>query len=85
MGTIRTELTASTKCGRLDFGNCWDAGVVRVYLEGGLIGEAGPNTPSKVISFQIPQNYLLELRDEGANSVIKFNHFDMVECAKGKV
>ena len=80
VGSISTELTASTKCGRLDFGNCWNAGVVKVYLEGELIGEAGPNTPSIVISFQLPQDSLLELKDEGENSKIKFNGFEMVEC-----
>ena len=77
-------LNKSTLCGRLDFGNCWDTGVVRVYLEGVLIGRATANTPSKKITFPLPEDSLLEIKDEGANSVIKFNHFEMVECSTGK-
>ena len=84
VGTISTLLKQSTKCGRLDFGNCWNAGEVRVYLEGELIGEAGANTPSQIITFPLHQDSLLELKDEGANSVIKFNNFEMVQCPGGK-
>ena len=80
VGTISTTLSKSTKCGQLDFGNCWDSGMVRVYLQGKLIGEAGPNTPSKTIQFPIPEDSLLELKDEGQNSVIKFNGFEMKVC-----
>ena len=80
VGAISTTLSQSTKCGQLNFGNCWDAGVVRVYLNGELIGEAGPNTPSRTIQFPIPKDSLLELKDEGPNSVIKFNGFEMAAC-----
>ena len=81
VGTISTTLYKSSKCGKLDFGNCWDVGTVRVYLAGELIGEAGPNTPSKIIEFAIPENSQLEIKDEGANSVIKFTNFEMVDCS----
>ena len=84
VGTISTMLNRSTKCGRLDFGNCWDTGVVRVYLEGVLIWRATANTPSQIISFPLPQDSLLEIKDEGANSVIKFNQFEMVQCSTGE-
>ena len=81
VGSISTTLDKSSKCGKLDFGNCWVAGTVRAYLAGELIGEAGPNTPSHIIEFAIPENSLLEIKDEGANSVIKFTNFEMVDCS----
>ena len=81
-GVISTTLFASTKCGRLDFGNCWgEVGFVRAYLEGELIAEAGPDTPSVIIKFHIPQDSLLEIKDEGPNSKIKFSGFEMEDCA----
>ena len=80
-GSISTTLYKSSKCGKLDFGNCWDSGTVKVYLAGKLIGEAGPNTPRRLIEFAITENSLLEIKDEGANSVIKFTSFEMVDCS----
>ena len=80
VGSISTMLYKTSKCGKLDFGNCWTSGTVRAYLAGELIGEAGPNTPSQIIEFAIPENSQLEFKDEGANSVIKFTNFEMVDC-----
>ena len=80
VGSISTTLFKSSKCGKLDFGNCWNTGTVRAYLAGKLIGEAGPNTPRRLIEFAIPENSLLEFKDEGENSVIKFTNFEMVDC-----
>ena len=80
VGTVSTKLRKGTLCGKIDFGNCWDAGVVKVYFDDKLIGEAQPNTPSKVIEFSILKDGELKIRDEGANSVIKFTKFEMVEC-----
>ena len=54
---------------------------MKTYLTGKLIGEAGPNTPSRIIEFVIPEDSLLEIKDEGANSVIKFTNFEMVDCS----
>ena len=81
VGSISTTLYKSSKCGRLDFGNCWHAGTVRVYLAEELIGEASPNTTSKIIEFAIPEDSQLEIKDEGYNSIIKFTNFEMVDCS----
>ena len=80
MGTVSTKLHKSTHCGKLDFGNCWDAGVVKAYFDDKLIGEAQPNTPNRIVEFHIPKDGELKIRDEGANSVIKFTKFELVEC-----
>jgi len=82
VGSISTTLYKSSKCGKLDFGNCWNSdGTVRAYLAGKLIGEAGPNTPNLIIEFAIPEDSLLEIKDEGLSSVIKFTNFEMVDCS----
>ena len=80
VGTVSTKLQKSDYCGKIDFGNCWDAGVVKVYFDDKLIGEAQPNTPNKVVKFPIVKDGELKIRDEGANSVIKFTKFELVEC-----
>ena len=80
MGTVSTKLQQTTKCGKLDFGNCWNAGVVKAYFDNKLIGEAPPNTPNRVVEFPIPKDGELKIRDEGAYSIIKFTKFELVEC-----
>ena len=82
VGTISTILNTSPAygCGRLVFGNCWNEGVVRAYFDGGLIGEAKADTPTKTIEFPISKDGLLEIKDEPYNSVIKFTSFEMVSC-----
>ena len=80
IGSISTTLYKSYKCGKLDFGNCWINGIVKAYLAGELIGEAGPDTPSQIINFAIPENSKLEFTDEGTHSVIQFTNFEMVDC-----
>ena len=54
---------------------------MRVYLDGQLVGEAYGNRPSKIIEFPIVEDSLLEIKDEGPASIIRFNHFEMVECS----
>ena len=82
VGTVSTKLQKSDYCGKIDFGNCWDAGVVKVYFDDKVIGEAQPNTLNKVVTFPIPKDGELKIRDEGANSVIRFTKFELVECTK---
>ena len=88
VGTISTTLKANNlpipTYGRLDFGNCWSNGVVKVYLDDKLIGEARANTPSKIIEFPMPNHdSTLKLRDEGEDSKIRFNNFqELYNCSK---
>ena len=65
----------------MDFGNCWDRGTVKVYLNGNEIGAANPNTPSKVITFDYTDGSKLKMQDEGANSVMQFNRFDVLKLS----
>ena len=49
-GSIGTKLFGNGH-GRLDFGNCWNTGIVRVLLNGTEIASASSNTPSTIIEF----------------------------------
>ena len=80
VGTISTKLYTSAHCGKLEFGNCWNVGVVKAYFDDKLIGEAQANTPNKIVEFPILKDGELKIRDEGANSVIKFTKFELVPC-----
>ena len=80
VGSVSTMLHKSMHCGKIDFGNCWNAGVVKAYFDDKLIGEAQPNTPNKVVEFPIPKDGELKIRDEGAYSIIKYTKFELVEC-----
>ena len=53
-------------------------------MAGKEIGEASANTddtPNQIIEFAIPEDSLLEIKDEGLSSVIKFTNFEMVDCS----
>ena len=57
----------------LDFGNCWDIGEVKVYLDSILMASAPKHTNSMIETFPFKEGSLLEIKDEGANSVIRLN------------
>ena len=52
----------------------------RVYLNGKLIGEASALTPSITIEFPILTDSILDIQDEGENSIMKVNSFEMTSC-----
>ena len=78
---LSTYLNGSAQ-GQLEFGNCWSAGTVKVYLNGEEIGSANPNTLNKKIVFDYTDGSKLEIKDEGQNSIIQFNHFDVIKVSK---
>ena len=82
VGSISTTLTASGRA-ELSFGNCWDAGTVKVYLDGTEIASAGPEL-HKTIAFDFNAGAVLSIRDEGANSVIQISGFKILTCGTGK-
>ena len=60
----------------MDFGNCWNDGVVVAYLNDKVIGKAYPETPSQLTStFHFKHGDKLSLYDEGDGSIIQFNKF----------
>ena len=79
VGSISTILKGNGRA-KLNFGNCWDTGIVKVYLNDIEIGSADNNVPSKDIEFDFQQGNVLMLRDEGPNSVIQLNSLEVIEC-----
>ena len=62
----------------LDFGNCATQGFTSVFLNKQYIAHAGPNTPSKLISFQYNPGSTL-LLNEFCSGIIKINSLK-VDC-----
>ena len=67
----------------LDFGNCYDkGGVVKVYLNAVVIGEAETLELSKVISFNYSKGDVLNITEEFKRNggIIKINSLKLEEC-----
>ena len=85
VGTLSTILSGGGKL-TIDFGNCGSDGYVKVYLDsiGMVFAPAAPNEiksfKSHVIkSFFFKPGSLLEIKEEGSNSVIRLNSITF-EC-----
>jgi len=78
-GTISTILKGSGNL-TIDFGNCWSEGEVKVYLDSKLMAAAPKLTKHVVKKFSFNQGALLEIKDEGANSIIRLNSITF-ECS----
>ena len=72
VGTISTVLNGTGEL-TLDFGNCWDDGNVKVYLDSKLMGVAGEDVHSVTKTFSFSPGSLLEIKDEDGNAVILLN------------
>ena len=85
VGTVTANFTGAGTA-TLDYGNCYSAGEVKVYLNGELKDVANKNMPSKKLNFDFSPNDVLELKefdDSGQNGIIKLNSLNL-DC-KGKV
>ena len=69
-----------------DVGNCWNAGVVKVYANGKQILAAQVGQGSKKIVFKVKAGQTVSIRDEGKNSVMRLNEVKFFGCMHpGKV
>ena len=75
-GVLKTLLKGSGEF-RLDFGNCGNNGVVKVYLDGRLISFA-PRVTSRVITHDFTPGSMLEIKDEGMDSIVNLNSFAII-------
>ena len=80
VASISTTLTVSGGA-ELSFGNCWNAGMVEVYLDGTEIASAGPEL-HKTVAFDFNTGAVLSIHDEGANSVIQISKFKILKCGR---
>ena len=76
-GYIRTKLEGFGT-GRLDFGNCWTSGIVKVFLDGIEIASAQNSTPNKIVEFAFDSSEL-EIREEDMG-ILVFNSFEVLTC-----
>ena len=69
VGTASVVLSGSGTA-TLIYGNCWNAGVTNVYLNGVQLGSAAPETNSQELNFDFVNGDLLEVKDEEGNAVM---------------
>ena len=75
VGTVSATLQGNGEA-TLDFGNCWDKGEVKVYLNDWEVASAQENTPSKIVSFNFNDGDILKLIDGGGGrSMFVINAF----------
>ena len=66
--------------GTLNFGNCYNRGKTRVYLNNQSIAEAGPFRTSEFIRFNYKQGDVLKITEEEPYAVIKIKSFKLDSC-----
>ena len=64
---------------KIDFGNCFSDGVVKLFLDGNEIASAGGNEFNVVKEFDYTDGSELKLFETG-NGVISFNSFEVLTC-----
>ena len=75
---IKTTLNGSGHA-KIDFGNCFNDGVVKVFLDGNEIASAGGDEFNVVKEFDYTDGSELKLMETG-NGVISFNSFEVLTC-----
>ena len=63
----------------LDFGNCWDDGTVKVYLDANLMATASAGRKSVVKTFSFTPGSVLKIKDEDGNAVVMLNSIN-IKC-----
>ena len=81
VGTVSTTLRGNGSA-TLDFGNCWNGGKVKVYLNDQVVASAQKMTYSKTVAFNFQDGDVLKLRDEGDGARIVINQITF-SCSSG--
>lgn len=74
VGTLTSPALQGSGTATIEYGNCWDAGSVKLYLNNRLIDTASPNSPKgdttqkKVFIFH--DGDVVSLKDEDGNAVV---------------
>ena len=76
-GYIKTKLEGFGTA-RLDFGNCWTSGTVKVLLDGIEIDSATNSTPNKIVEFRFNSSEL-EIREEDIG-ILVYNSLEVLTC-----
>lgn len=88
VGTLTSPTLQGCGTATVEFGNCWNAGSVNLYLNGEHIDTAETDGalggPTQLKSFSFQDGDYIQLKDEGSNSAIRFKSFSIqcdVTCA----
>ena len=71
-GTLSAILKGSGEV-TIEFGNCWQEGNVKLYLDSALISTAPSETKSITKSFSFTHGSMLKIKDEDGNAVVSLN------------
>ena len=80
VGSIHVALLGSGNA-NLNFGNCYNRGLVKVLLNGKELSQASANTPEKTISFRYNHRNILTVKEINT-AIIKMNSLKF-SCGKG--
>jgi len=72
VGTLSATLLG-TGTATINFGNCWNQGIVRFYKNDQKLASAPVGRKSVTFQFDYTNGDVIKLKDEGANSVISLN------------
>ena len=75
---IKTTLNGNGRA-KIDFGNCYDDGVAKLFLDGNEIASAGASEVNVVKEFDFADGSELMLTEE-SYGVISFNSFEVLTC-----
>ena len=76
VGSIKTTLCGNGRA-KLDFGNCWTSGIVKVFVDNTEIASAKSNTASKRVEFDYNDGNELKLVEQNT-AIIMFNSFEVL-------
>lgn len=82
VGTLTSPPLKGSGTAKIQFGNCWDAGRVKLYLNDQLIDSASPNLPTgpatRLMNFSFVNGDVVKLKDEDGNAVVNLKSFTVV-------
>ena len=77
-GSIKTTLFGNGRA-KLDFGNCYTSGIVKVFVDNTEIASTTHSTTSKTVEFDYNDGSELKIVEENAG-IIMFNSFEVLSC-----
>ena len=72
VGTLSATLKGTGEM-TIDFGNCWNEGEVKVYLDAKQVAFANAGSKSVTTTISFTPGSVLKIRDENGNAVIMLN------------
>ena len=80
VGTLTSPSLEGSGTATIEYGNCWNAGNVKLYLNDTLIDTAAPNSPTRSKVFSFANGDIVKLKDEDGNAIVNLKAFT-ISCA----